>query len=67
MIIVFIYVSYLLFYAEIDCRCLRTTPDKLIFCTSDNRGFLRYMRTLLKVVPYFDAFLHFFIASLHKK
>ena len=67
MIIVFIYVSYLLFYAEIDCRCLRTIPDELIFCTSGNRGFLRYMRTLLKVVPYFDAFLHFFIASLHKK
>ena len=42
-------------------------PDELIFCTSGSRGFLRYMRTLIKVVPYFDEFLHFFIAGLRKK
>ena len=63
----FLFVLYLLFYAENDCRCLGTIPDELIFYTSGNRGFLRYMRTLHKVVPYFDAFLHFFIASLQRK
>ena len=42
-------------------------PDELIFCTSGSRGFLRYVRTLIKVVPYFDEFLHIVIAGLRKK